>query len=122
MEGISKVSSKDSSKEFSTYLAKNFSKKLSSILKTSGLVQREFAKKLHISEHSLRLYLSGEKQPRIDILCSIAKIFKVSLAELGFKKVKVLPSFSNVVQRKGTVLSNNDREEFVKILKKYKEL
>ncbi len=59
-----------------------FSEKLKLMRKESNLTQEELAQKLHITRQAVSNYEQGRGYPSIEILVSIAELFKVSLDEL----------------------------------------
>ena len=59
-----------------------FSEKLKLMRKEANLTQEELAQKLHVTRQAVSNYEQGRGYPSIDILVSIAELFKVSLDEL----------------------------------------
>lgn len=56
-----------------------FIKRLYSLLEETNTTQRELAEKVNVTEVTISRYLSGERNPRIEIINKIAKYFKVSV-------------------------------------------
>ena len=59
-----------------------FSEKLKLMRKEAGLTQEELAGRLHITRQAVSNYEQGRGYPSIDILVSVAELFKVTLDEL----------------------------------------
>lgn len=56
----------------------NFIKNLSNLLEEEGITQRELAEKIGVTEVTISRYLSGERNPRIEIVSKIANFFNVT--------------------------------------------
>ncbi len=63
-----------------------FSKNLKYYREVSGITQKTLASKLNITIRSYQRYESGEREPKLDILISIADIFCISLDDLVGRK------------------------------------
>lgn len=59
-----------------------FSEKLKLMRKEANLTQEELAQRLHVTRQAVSNYEQGRGYPSIEILVSIAELFKVSLDEL----------------------------------------
>jgi transcriptional regulator with XRE-family HTH domain len=57
----------------------NFIKNLSALLEEEGITQRELAEKIGVTEVTISRYLSGERNPRIEIVSKIANFFNVTV-------------------------------------------
>ena len=59
-----------------------FTKRVKELMERDQISQKELAKLSGISESSISRYLSGSKEPRMDILANIAKVFNVTTSYL----------------------------------------
>lgn len=55
-----------------------FSKRLTEIIRTKGISQKELAKKTGITESAISCYVNGTRVPRSDVLSRIAKVLDIS--------------------------------------------
>lgn len=58
---------------------KKFSSRLKNIIEMHGLTQREFAKSIGFTESAISKYLSGQRNPTLNLLCNIALKYNVSI-------------------------------------------
>lgn len=92
------------------------------LLKNKNMSQRQLASKSNISPASLTRYLSGELEPKIDVVNNIAKALDVSIVDLiGEKDFENLYKNSfdetrTVVARNKSALTMEEKAELVKIL------
>ena len=56
----------------------DFVKRLQQLLEKNDISQRELAKKVGVSEVTISRYMSGERNPRIEIARKIAEVFGVT--------------------------------------------
>ena len=59
-----------------------FAEKLLQLRKESGMKQPELAEKLGISLRAYQYYESGEREPQLSVLTTIADFYGISLDEL----------------------------------------
>ena len=64
--------------EFKDKKIEEFSTRLDKALKLSGLNQKEFARKVKVSEVSVSRYVNGSREPNIEILRNICKVLDVT--------------------------------------------
>jgi len=69
----------------------NFSKNLKQLRKGKNLTQTELAKRLNKSRATIAAYETDVRQPDIDTLISIAKLFGVSLDDIIGDRVSFFP-------------------------------
>ena len=101
---------------------KEFTKRTKQLMKENGISQKELAALSGISESSISRYLSGELEPRMDILSNIARALGVTTSFLLGEDV--LPPnpqapFAEtlcVVTRNKAKLTDQEKAELVKIL------
>lgn len=64
--------------EFKDEKIEEFSTRLDKALKLSGLNQREFARKVKITEATVSRYINGSREPNIEIMRNICKVLDVT--------------------------------------------
>lgn len=92
--------------------------KIASIIKEHNLTQKEFAKKIDITESALTRYIKNERTPRIDVLNKISKEFNISLDDLMRKETKKDDYFDlkALLCRNAKNLSDAEKIELINIL------
>ena len=55
-----------------------FSERISELMKSSGLSQKELAAKAGVTESAMSYYVKGERMPRSDVLTRIAKALETT--------------------------------------------
>jgi transcriptional regulator with XRE-family HTH domain len=93
-------------------------KKLLALIEKLGISQKEFAKKIDVSEASLTRYIQDKRLPRLDVLINISNTFNVLIDDIfddvseniGFLKLKKL------VARNSEDFSAEQRLELINIL------
>ena len=98
-----------------------FQNRVKKLMERDGISQRELAAQSGISESSISRYLSGELQPRMDILTNIAKVFGVTSSYLlgeeeNLKEVDAFDETMCVVTRNKSKLNDQQKAELIKIL------
>jgi transcriptional regulator with XRE-family HTH domain len=89
----------------------SFIKRLYLLLEETNTTQRELAEKVNVTEVTISRYLSGERNPRIEIVNKIAKYFKVSVDYLlGRTDIR------------STNLDTSEDKEFISFYEGYKDL
>lgn len=99
-----------------------FTKRVKELMERDQISQKELAKLSGISESSISRYLSGSKEPRIDILANIAKVFNVTTSYLVGEE-NCAPQFLDayeetlaVVMRNKKKLDDQQKAELIKVL------
>lgn len=64
--------------EFKDKKIEEFSTRLYKALKLSGLSQKEFARKINVSEVSVSRYVNGSREPNVETLRNICKALDVT--------------------------------------------
>ena len=100
---------------------REFGNRVKELMERAGISQRELAIKSQISESSISRYLSGELQPRMDILSNIAKVFGVTTSyligeEKEFQSGNEFEETLCVVTRNKSKLNDQQKAELIKIL------
>jgi len=99
-----------------------FTKRVKELMERDQISQKELAKLSGISESSISRYLSGSKEPRMDILVNIAKVFNVTTSYLVGEE-NYAPQFLDayketlaVVMRNKKKLDDQQKAELIKVL------
>ena len=99
-----------------------FIKRVKELMERDQISQKELAKLSGISESSISRYLSGSKEPRMDILTNIAKVFNVTTSYL-IGEENCTPQFFDayeetlaVVMRNKKKLDDQQKAELIKVL------
>ena len=97
-----------------------FNERLSNLLNESGISRRELAKEINIDEAALSKYVSGVRNPRMDILVNIAKVLAVSVEYLatGSDRNEDFNAVKNLVCRNISTMSDSQKLELVEIILK----
>ncbi len=88
----------------------------------SGISQKELSKLSGISEASVSRYLSGDLNPRIDVLMNFAKVFDVSVSYLlgdehaNQEKDSPFDETLCVVARNKSKLTDEQKSDLIKVL------
>ena len=98
-----------------------FCDKVRSLMAEYNISQKALAAKSGISEASISRYVSGELQPRMDILKNIAKVFGVTTSYLLGEEESgdMIDSFEEtmcVVARNRSKLTDQQKTELIKVL------
>ena len=99
-----------------------FTERVKELMERDHISQKELAKLSGISESSISRYLSGSKEPRMDILSNIAKVFGVTTSYL-LGEIEGEPQFTDayeetlaVVMRNKKKLDDQQKAELIKVL------
>ena len=99
-----------------------FIKRVKELMERDHISQKELAKLSGISESSISRYLSGSKEPRMDILTNISKVFNVTTSYL-LGEIENAPQFFDayeetlaVVMRNKKKLDDQQKAELIKVL------
>ena len=99
-----------------------FTRRTKQLMKDNGISQKELAALSGISESSISRYLSGELEPRMDILSNIARVLGTTssylLGEDGRLVSEQAPFAETVcvVTRNKSKLTDQEKAELIKIL------
>lgn len=99
-----------------------FTKRVRELMERDHISQKELAQLSGISESSISRYLSGSKEPRMDILTNIAKAFNTTTSFL-LGEDSCVPQFADafeetlaVVMRNKKKLDDQQKAELIKVL------
>ena len=99
-----------------------FTKRVKELMERDQISQKELAKLSGISESSISRYLSGSKEPRMDILTNIAKALNTTASYL-LGEDNCAPLFIDayeetlaVVMRNKKKLDDQQKAELIKVL------
>lgn len=99
-----------------------FVKRVKQLMERDHISQKELAQLSGISESSISRYLSGSKEPRMDILANIAKAFNTTVSNLlgdDAYTPQYIDAFEEtlaVVMRNKKKLDDQQKAELIKIL------
>ena len=99
-----------------------FTERTKSIMAEKGVSQKELAKVSGISESSISRYLSGDLEPRMDILSNISRALGTTVSYLLGEEEEppVNPNPFNetlcVVTRNKSKLTDQEKAELIKVL------
>lgn len=100
-------------------MEETFNDRLKIRVKESGLTQKSFAAKAHITEAAASKYLSGAREPHLQALVSIAKALETSPnALLGFSQPSKddYASLALIIREKKSCLSSEERMRLIMLL------
>ncbi|MCR4562381.1 MAG: helix-turn-helix transcriptional regulator [Bacilli bacterium] len=90
---------------------------LKKLMKEKGWNQKEFAKKVHVTEAAMSHYLSGYRDPQLDILIRIADCLEVSVDFLlGIEFQSVDSQFDKLTMMIKDYKGNLTPEERMKLI------
>ena len=96
-----------------------WSEKVKKLMKENNINQKQLAKLSGITESSISRYLSGDMNPRMDIIVNVAKALKV---ETNFfldddqKCESAYTAISTAIARKGDELTPEEKNKLVLLL------
>ncbi len=98
-----------------------FSNKVKELMIRDNISQKELSKLSKISESSISRYLSDCLEPRLDVICNVAKVFNVPISFLleennEIKNVNAYDETICVVTRNKEKLTDQQKAELIKIL------
>ena len=87
-------------------------------MNAKGISQRDLASAIELNESALSRYISGERNPRIDILTKMARYFDVTIEELIDEKNENsnFMELRGLVARSASSLTNEEIKELLNIL------
>ena len=99
-----------------------FINRVKELMEKNQISQKDLAKLSGISESSISRYLSGSKEPRMDILTNIAKALNTTVSYL-LGEDETIPQFDNafeetlaVVMRNKKKLDDQQKADLIKVL------
>ena len=94
-------------------------KKITNLLKERNMTQKDFAEYIGITEASLSRYISGEREPKGEVIANMATaIHTTSDFLLGVEQNEDFsgPRITRLLARNVNRLSREDRNKIIKIL------
>lgn len=93
--------------------------KVKKLMDTKKMSQKDLAKKSGITEASISRYLSGESEPRIDILLNLSKALEVDASYLittACEDYSAFEEISTAIARKGDELSPEEANKLILLI------
>lgn len=94
-------------------------KRITDLLNEKGMTQKDFANYVGITEASLSRYISGEREPKGEVIANMATaLHTTSDYLLGVEQDKEIsvPRITRLLARNASRLSQEERNKIIKIL------
>ena len=99
-------------------MSKAFGQRLLSILQKQGITQRELADRINTTEATLSRYVSGEREPKADMLANIATALNTTSDYLlGIEQKDFdFPKVQRILARNSTTMSEKQKRALISAL------
>jgi len=95
--------------------------RIKQLMEEQKISQKELAEKTGLTEASVSKYVNGKREPRIDVILKLAKVFNVSTDYLleGLENEKLHDAFSETkmaIARSKNELSDDEKTKLIKFI------
>lgn len=99
-------------------MSKEFGQRLLSLLQRQGLTQKELANRINTTEATLSRYVSGEREPKADILANIATALNTTSDYLlGIERDEFdFPKIERILARNAPGMSEKQKKALISAL------
>lgn len=99
-------------------MSKAFGQRLFNLLQKQGITQKELADKINTTEATLSRYVSGDREPKADMLANIATaLHTTSDYLLGIEAEDFdFPKVERLLARNAAAMSVNQKQAFISAL------
>ena len=102
-------------------MSKELGKKISDAIKHNGITQRELAIKVGVTEAVISRYISGEREPKPEVLANIATaLYTTSDYLLGIESdgsvEKDYPQIKRLIARNASTMTDLQKKELLSVL------
>lgn len=99
-------------------MSKAFGERLSSQLQKQGMTQKELAERINTTEATLSRYVSGDREPKADVLANIATaLHTTSDYLLGIEKEEFdFPKIERLLARNSATMSEKQKRVLISAL------
>ena len=102
----------------SNIMSKEFGNRLSAAMQKKGITQRELADKINTTEATLSRYVSGAREPKVEVLANIATALgTTSDYLLGIENDEFsFPKVQRILARNSSSMSKEEKRELIDAL------
>lgn len=99
-------------------MSKEFGERLHSLLKKRGMTQKELAERINATEATLSRYISGDREPKADVLSNIATAlhttsdFLLGIEDEGFD----FPKVERLLARNSSTMTEKQKRALISAL------
>ena len=97
-----------------------FNERLATLLKKSGLTQKELAQKANVTESSMSHYLKGDRHPRASVVARIAEALNTStdylLGESEKDLFNEISYATQIIARNAGLMTKHQKMEIIDLL------
>lgn len=99
-------------------MSKAFGERLLSLLQKQGITQKELAERINTTEATLSRYVSGDREPKADMLANIATaLHTTSDYLLGIESGEFdHPRICRLIARNAAAMSEQEKKELINAL------
>ena len=97
-------------------MSKDLGKRIEDLMKKYNYTQRELAQDIGISTSALSRYISGEREPKADVIANLATALNTNSEYLMTGEEKNKNEIFTLVTRNVDVLSDEEKKELINII------
>lgn len=99
-------------------MSKNFGERLLNQLQRQGMTQRQLAERINITEATLSRYVSGDREPKVEILANIATALSTTSDYLlGIERDDFdFPRVQRILTRNASSMTEQEKKALINAL------